>query len=188
MSSPVRAIAHVCRAVRSLPSFFFAGSCYRNWQGNSCADRTCPFDFAFVDIPHGDLDMSGIVDVDDLLVLLGVGAVQLWVSVPRAIEAIDPVRLERARHTLLHRQVVYYNLGVGTVWAEQIPQLNDLLDVHDPIPWRYTLEVSSPGINRPLLRPPAVALPRRRLRSRKCPAHLRAVGGPRSLCQKRWFP
>ena len=32
-------------------------------------------------------------------------------------------------------------------------QLSDLLDVHDPIPWRYTLEVSSPGINRPLLRP-----------------------------------
>ena len=31
-------------------------------------------------------------------------------------------------------------------------QLNDLLDVHDPIPWRYTLEVSSPGINRPLFR------------------------------------
>lgn len=32
-------------------------------------------------------------------------------------------------------------------------QLSDVLDVHDPIPWRYTLEVSSPGINRPLLRP-----------------------------------
>jgi ribosome maturation factor RimP len=32
-------------------------------------------------------------------------------------------------------------------------QLSDLLDVHDPVPWRYTLEVSSPGINRPLLRP-----------------------------------
>jgi ribosome maturation factor RimP len=32
-------------------------------------------------------------------------------------------------------------------------QLSDVLDAHDPIPWRYTLEVSSPGINRPLLRP-----------------------------------
>ena len=32
-------------------------------------------------------------------------------------------------------------------------QLGDLLDAHDPVPWRYTLEVSSPGINRPLLRP-----------------------------------
>lgn len=32
-------------------------------------------------------------------------------------------------------------------------QLSDLLDVHDIVPWRYTLEVSSPGVNRPLLRP-----------------------------------
>ena len=31
-------------------------------------------------------------------------------------------------------------------------QLNDLLDVHDIVPWRYTLEVSSPGVSRPLLR------------------------------------
>ncbi len=32
-------------------------------------------------------------------------------------------------------------------------QLNDLLDAHDVVPWRYTLEVSSPGISRPLMRP-----------------------------------
>ena len=32
-------------------------------------------------------------------------------------------------------------------------QLSDLLDTHDIIPQRYTLEVSSPGINRPLLHP-----------------------------------
>ena len=32
-------------------------------------------------------------------------------------------------------------------------QLSDLLDVHDLVPWRYTLEVSTPGVNRPLLRP-----------------------------------
>lgn len=32
-------------------------------------------------------------------------------------------------------------------------QLSDLLDAHDSVPWRYTLEVSSPGINRLLLRP-----------------------------------
>jgi len=44
-------------------------SCYRNWQGNSCADRTCPFDFAFVDIPHGDLDMSG--NLDDTITTYG---------------------------------------------------------------------------------------------------------------------
>ena len=31
-------------------------------------------------------------------------------------------------------------------------QLSDLFDTHDVIPQRYTLQVSSPGINRPLLR------------------------------------
>jgi ribosome maturation factor RimP len=31
-------------------------------------------------------------------------------------------------------------------------QLSDLLDVHDLVPWRYTLEVSTPGVNRPLSR------------------------------------
>jgi ribosome maturation factor RimP len=32
-------------------------------------------------------------------------------------------------------------------------QLGDVLDVHDAVPGRYTLEVSSPGINRRLRRP-----------------------------------
>lgn len=32
-------------------------------------------------------------------------------------------------------------------------QLSDLLDVHDIMPWHYSLELSSPGVNRPLLRP-----------------------------------
>lgn len=31
-------------------------------------------------------------------------------------------------------------------------QLSDVLDVHDVVPWRYTLEVSTPGINRPLVK------------------------------------
>jgi ribosome maturation factor RimP len=30
------------------------------------------------------------------------------------------------------------------------PMIGDLLDVYDPVEGRYTLEVSSPGINRPL--------------------------------------
>ena len=61
--------------------------------------------------------------------ILVLACVQTWVSLPRVIEAIEPIKLERARHNLVHRQVAYYNLGVGTVWGEQIPQLNDLLDV-----------------------------------------------------------
>jgi ribosome maturation factor RimP len=32
-------------------------------------------------------------------------------------------------------------------------ELSDLLDAHDAVPGRYHLECSSPGINRPLLRP-----------------------------------
>ena len=32
-------------------------------------------------------------------------------------------------------------------------QLSDLLDVHEPLEGPYTLEVSSPGINRPLAKP-----------------------------------
>ena len=31
--------------------------------------------------------------------------------------------------------------------------VSDLLDVYDPVPGSYNLEVSSPGINRPLVRP-----------------------------------
>lgn len=32
-------------------------------------------------------------------------------------------------------------------------QISDLLDAHDPVPGRYTLEVSSPGLERPLRTP-----------------------------------
>jgi len=33
-------------------------TCCRNWQGNDCSQRTCPFDYAHVDSPKGDLDGS----------------------------------------------------------------------------------------------------------------------------------
>lgn len=33
--------------------------CFRNYQGNDCSERTCPFGYAHVDSPKGDLDMSG---------------------------------------------------------------------------------------------------------------------------------
>jgi ribosome maturation factor RimP len=36
--------------------------------------------------------------------------------------------------------------------AEISRHLSPLLDVHDPVPGQYTLEVSSPGIDRPLVR------------------------------------
>lgn len=33
-------------------------NCYKNYQGNDCADRTCPFGYAHVDTPKGDIDMD----------------------------------------------------------------------------------------------------------------------------------
>ena len=48
-------------------------------------------------------------------------------------------------------------------------QLSDLLDTHDVISQRYTLEVSSPGINRPLL----------------CPSHYERYLGQRIRLQSR---
>ncbi len=42
------------------------------------------------------------------------------------------------------------DLETITRYSEQI---SDLLDLHDPVPSRYTLEVSSPGLERPLKTP-----------------------------------
>jgi ribosome maturation factor RimP len=42
------------------------------------------------------------------------------------------------------------DLGAITECSEQI---GNVLDVHDPIPGHYTLEVSSPGVERPLRTP-----------------------------------
>ncbi|TMW63183.1 hypothetical protein Poli38472_002124 [Pythium oligandrum] len=33
-------------------------NCYKNFEGNDCADRTCPFGRSFVDTPRGDLNMD----------------------------------------------------------------------------------------------------------------------------------
>ena len=43
--------------------------------------------------------------------------------------------------------------GIGLADLERLsPMLSDLLDVYDPVEGRYTLEVASPGVNRPLTR------------------------------------
>lgn len=43
------------------------------------------------------------------------------------------------------------NGGVTLADCEKISRIvGDILDIHDPIPEHYVLEVSSPGINRPL--------------------------------------
>lgn len=37
--------------------------------------------------------------------------------------------------------------------TEASERISDLLDIHDPVPGRYTLEVTSPGLERPLRQP-----------------------------------
>jgi ribosome maturation factor RimP len=57
-----------------------------------------------------------------------------------------------ARHNALLRLLVDKpDGGITLSDLEHLsPTLGDLLDVYDPVDGRYTLEVSSPGINRPL--------------------------------------
>jgi len=55
------------------------------------------------------------------------------------------------RSSLLRLLVDKPGGGIGLNDLEKLsPVLGDLLDVYDPIEGRYTLEVSSPGLNRPL--------------------------------------
>lgn len=60
-----------------------------------------------------------------LVCVLWLGGQARW----RVPEALDNVRLERAAANLEHRYVSYYNLGMGTVWSQMVPEINDLLDV-----------------------------------------------------------
>src|SRR5258708_16168527 len=55
------------------------------------------------------------------------------------------------RHSMLRLLVDKPGGGIALSDLEKLtPTLGDLLDVYDPVDGRYTLEVASPGINRPL--------------------------------------
>lgn len=79
----------------------------------------------------------------------------------RVTELAQPVALAAGAeivdvewHGGLLRVVVDQPGGVTTdTLASVNRQLSALLDQHDPIPGRYTLEVTSPGVERPLTRP-----------------------------------
>lgn len=79
----------------------------------------------------------------------------------RVMELAQPVALAAGAeivdvewHGGLLRVVVDQPGGVTTdVLSDVNRQLSALLDQHDPVPGRYTLEVSSPGVERPLNRP-----------------------------------
>ena len=70
-------------------------------------------------------------------------------------EIVDIEYQREGRGTVL-RFYLDRNGGGGVTLDELAPmsrQLSDLLDVHDAVPGPYTLEVSSPGINRRLRQP-----------------------------------
>src|SRR5271163_1733745 len=57
------------------------------------------------------------------------------------------------RNSLLRLLVDKPGGGIALSDLEKLsPALGDLLDVYDPVDGRYTLEVASPGINRPLVK------------------------------------
>jgi ribosome maturation factor RimP len=69
---------------------------------------------------------------------------------------LEIVDIEFRKEGRVHRLLVTIDRpgGVGIddcVWLSE--RLSPVLDVEDPIPVRYVLEVSSPGVNRPLRRP-----------------------------------
>ena len=46
-------------------------SCYANYQGNDCSERTCYFALAHVDTPKGDLNGDGVVSAASVTVVTG---------------------------------------------------------------------------------------------------------------------
>lgn len=63
------------------------------------------------------------------------------------------VEVKRGRTSLV-RVVVDADAGVDLDRCASISsQLSRMLDADDPIPWHYTLEVSTPGADRPLTAP-----------------------------------
>ena len=60
--------------------------------------------------------------------------------------------LAQGKHSLV-RVYIDKEDGIGIADCEQVSrQISALLDVEDPIPGNYSLEVSSPGIPRPMFR------------------------------------
>ncbi len=66
-------------------------------------------------------------------------------------ELVGVERLSQGGHRLLVRVYIDNPAGIQLSDCEQVShQVSGLLDVQDPIPGHYVLEVSSPGLERPL--------------------------------------
>jgi ribosome maturation factor RimP len=78
--------------------------------------------------------------------------VRALVEPPLAGQGFELVDVEMAGATL--RVLVDRPGGIDLeAVAEATRTVSDVLDAEDPLPGRYTLEVSSPGVERPLRRP-----------------------------------
>jgi ribosome maturation factor RimP len=84
---------------------------------------------------------------------------RLWeIAAPLvADEGLEIIDIELRREGMGGRVLRYYLDKEGGANLDDLTrvsrQLSDLLDVHDILQTSYTLEVSTPGINRPLKRP-----------------------------------
>ncbi len=66
-------------------------------------------------------------------------------------ELVGVERLSQGGHQVLVRVYIDSPDGIGLADCEQVSyQVSGLLDVQNPIPNPYTLEISSPGLDRPL--------------------------------------
>ena len=72
-------------------------------------------------------------------------------------QGMEIVDIDYRREGRGHVLRFYLDREVGGVTVEELAKLSrrlgDVVDVHDLVPSRYTLEVSSPGINRRLRQP-----------------------------------
>jgi ribosome maturation factor RimP len=71
----------------------------------------------------------------------------------QGFELVSVEFLKGSRNSILRLLVDKPEGGISLDELEQLsPIVGDLLDVYDPIEGRYTLEMASPGINRPLMK------------------------------------
>jgi ribosome maturation factor RimP len=69
----------------------------------------------------------------------------------QGFELVNVEFRQGTRHALLRLLIDKPEGGISLDDLEQLtPLVGDLLDVYDPVESRYTLELASPGINRPL--------------------------------------
>ncbi|TVQ87702.1 MAG: ribosome maturation factor RimP [Chromatiaceae bacterium] len=80
------------------------------------------------------------------------------VVAPMGYEALGVEHRQRPGGSALLRVYIDHPDGIGLEDCEAVSrQLSAALDVADPIPGHYDLEVSSPGLDRPLFTPTQIA-------------------------------